>query len=263
MNKKYLSLILALVMVLGTFSIVNAAPTNNAKVNWLVENGLVKGDEWTGELRLGDTITRAEASAMVVRLQGLEALATGFKGTKSQFKDVKTSHWANGYINVVASNGVVNGYEDGTFRPDGKITYAEIIKMLVVVNGDLPVSNPLVSWEVPYITKALEVGILKDINVVSYSNSAIRERIFEMVYNLMSKEAEVGLETYKGIVIENTMVSGLDKDELAISQLRTAFPNHKIVGVNCLPLIKQHGSLHCVTMQLPEGSINAHLELEK
>lgn len=39
------------------------------------------------------------------------------------------------------------------------------------------------------------------------------------------------------------------KDEIARKQLQKAFPDREIIGVNCLPLIKQHGSLHCVTMQ--------------
>lgn len=39
------------------------------------------------------------------------------------------------------------------------------------------------------------------------------------------------------------------KDEIALKQLGQAFPDRKIIGINCLPLIKQHGSLHCVTMQ--------------
>jgi agmatine/peptidylarginine deiminase len=40
-------------------------------------------------------------------------------------------------------------------------------------------------------------------------------------------------------------------DEVARRKLQEAFPNREIVGINCLPLIKQHGSLHCVTMQIP------------
>jgi agmatine deiminase len=32
-----------------------------------------------------------------------------------------------------------------------------------------------------------------------------------------------------------------------------AFPGRKIVGIDASPLIRQHGSLHCVTMQLPKG----------
>lgn len=45
------------------------------------------------------------------------------------------------------------------------------------------------------------------------------------------------------------------KDEVARMALQQAFPDREIVGIYCLPLIKQHGSLHCVTMQYPEGFI--------
>ena len=45
------------------------------------------------------------------------------------------------------------------------------------------------------------------------------------------------------------------KDEVARAALQEAFPDREVVGINCLPLIKQHGSLHCVTMQYPEGFI--------
>ena len=37
--------------------------------------------------------------------------------------------------------------------------------------------------------------------------------------------------------------------------LQQAFPKHEIVGIDCRALIKQHGSLHCVTMQYPQGVI--------
>lgn len=229
MNRKYLSLILAMIMVVSTFSIVNAAPTNNIKIDWLVKNGIVKGDSGTGDLRLMESITRSEAATMIVRAQQLETLVKGFEPIVGKFKDVKTSHWANGYINVAVSNGVVNGYPDGTFKPEGKITYEEIIKMLVVVNGDLPAENKLDSWEVPYIQKAIEVGILKDINIDSYKAPAIRSIMFEMVYNVVSKDSVTGLESYKGIVIENSRVNGLDKDEIAIEVLErnSSAANHR------------------------------------
>ncbi len=44
-----------------------------------------------------------------------------------------------------------------------------------------------------------------------------------------------------------------DNDALALERVATAFPGREIIGVDCLPLIEQHGSLHCVTMQLPAG----------
>lgn len=46
------------------------------------------------------------------------------------------------------------------------------------------------------------------------------------------------------------------KDEEARKVLQAVFPDREVIGINCLPLIKQHGSLHCVTMQYPEGYIS-------
>jgi len=44
-------------------------------------------------------------------------------------------------------------------------------------------------------------------------------------------------------------------DETALGIMRLIFPKHEIVAVPCLPLILQYGSLHCMTMQLPIGSL--------
>jgi agmatine deiminase len=41
------------------------------------------------------------------------------------------------------------------------------------------------------------------------------------------------------------------KDALAKKQLQEAFPDREIVGIDCRVLIRQHGSLHCITMQYP------------
>lgn len=63
--------------------------------------------------------------------------------------------------------------------------------------------------------------------------------------------------TYANFLIMNGAVLvptySSPKDELALKALAKAFPGREIVGINCLPLIKQHGSLHCVTMQYPDG----------
>ncbi|MCH5231214.1 MAG: agmatine deiminase family protein [Muribaculaceae bacterium] len=44
-------------------------------------------------------------------------------------------------------------------------------------------------------------------------------------------------------------------DSLAMLTVKIAFPEHKVVGIDCTTLIKQHGSLHCATMQLPLGTL--------
>lgn len=46
-----------------------------------------------------------------------------------------------------------------------------------------------------------------------------------------------------------------DNDRLAAETIAMAFPGHEVVTVDCRALVRQHGSLHCVTMQLPEGVV--------
>ncbi|MCL2760404.1 MAG: agmatine deiminase family protein [Desulfuromonadales bacterium] len=44
-------------------------------------------------------------------------------------------------------------------------------------------------------------------------------------------------------------------DDIALAQIRTAFPKREVIGIECTPLLMQHGSLHCVTMQLLKGTL--------
>ena len=64
--------------------------------------------------------------------------------------------------------------------------------------------------------------------------------------------------TYANFLIINKAVlyptyNQPDNDEKAKEVLQQAFPEYEIVGIDCAPLIKQHGSLHCCTMQFPKG----------
>lgn len=45
-------------------------------------------------------------------------------------------------------------------------------------------------------------------------------------------------------------------DTKALAVIQSVFNGYKIIGIDCTPLVQQHGSLHCVTMQFPENSIN-------
>ena len=65
--------------------------------------------------------------------------------------------------------------------------------------------------------------------------------------------------TYANFLIINSAVLlpfyNSPLDEIAKQLLQEAFPEREIIGIDCRPLIKQHGSLHCVTMQFPEGFV--------
>lgn len=64
--------------------------------------------------------------------------------------------------------------------------------------------------------------------------------------------------TYANFLVVNGAVlvptyRDAEKDALALERVGEAFPGREIIGIDCLPLVEQHGSLHCVTMQLPQG----------
>lgn len=63
--------------------------------------------------------------------------------------------------------------------------------------------------------------------------------------------------TYANFLILNNAVLvpvyGVKQDAEAWSVMKTVFPDREIVTVNSVPLIKQHGSIHCISMQFPEG----------
>ena len=66
--------------------------------------------------------------------------------------------------------------------------------------------------------------------------------------------------TYANFLVTNSSVlvptyAQHENDRKALELIAGAFPGRRVVGIDCRALIKQHGSLHCVTMQLPKGVI--------
>jgi agmatine deiminase len=63
--------------------------------------------------------------------------------------------------------------------------------------------------------------------------------------------------TYANFLVLNGAVLvptyGDRNDDEALRVIKDAFPDHRIIGINCLPLIREHGALHCLTMQIPKG----------
>ena len=153
MLKRILAVALAAAMILGLASVTFAASPfpdtagieEEETIALLKTLGLVKGDD-LGYFNPNDTITRAEFCAMIVRALGLEA-AAGYLSTPTVFPDVTPAQaWAYGYINVAVTRGIIKGYPDGTFRPQGPVTQAEALTMIMRALGykdSLPGDWPL------------------------------------------------------------------------------------------------------------------------
>ncbi len=88
------------------------------------------------------------------------------------FSDVPAGHWAETYINELTSNGVINGYPDGTFGPEGTITRAEFIKL--VIADCMPdwlditeAENKMDHWAGGYVSIAETYGVVEKGSITS------------------------------------------------------------------------------------------------
>lgn len=102
----------------NTFSDVAKSHWAANYIGYMQQFGIITGYA-DGSFRPDASVTRAEFAAIASRFERLT------EGTKS-FSDVPGSHWAAKYINFAATRGWVNGYADGTFRPNNSITRAEV-----------------------------------------------------------------------------------------------------------------------------------------
>ena len=104
------------------YSDVSADDWYNNAVSTLTNAGILDGYE-DGTFRPNGNITRAEFATITARF--FDATYEG----EDLFPDID-GHWAQKYINESANAGIVNGYEDGTFRPQKLITRAEAMTMV-------------------------------------------------------------------------------------------------------------------------------------
>lgn len=107
----------------NTFADVDAFKWYNTYISTLANAGVIV-DSANGYFRPDEAITRAELAAMIAQFAKVDL-------TKSvSFNDVLANHWASKEIAIAAKMGWINGYPDGSFRPDATITRAEMITMI-------------------------------------------------------------------------------------------------------------------------------------
>ena len=127
----------------NSYSDVAEGAWYNHAVSTLSAMGIVKGDS-NGKFNPNAPITRAEFAAIAARFDDKA------NTTAVDFSDI-ASHWAKNEINAAANNGWINGYTDGTFRPNNKITRAEAMTLVNRVLKRLPetaedLHNDMIKW---------------------------------------------------------------------------------------------------------------------
>ena len=111
--------------------------------------------------------------------------------TQEKYGDI-VNHWANSFINRLIDLKVVNGYEDGTVRPDGTVTRAEAAKILVSARGYNEASEinltfgdtwEIADWAKGWIQQAINLGIMNgypEDNTFKPSNGLSRKELAAM-----------------------------------------------------------------------------------
>ena len=127
----------------NSYSDVAEGAWYNHAVSTLSAMGIVKGDSH-GKFNPNAPITRAEFAAIAARFDDKA------NTTAVDFSDI-ASHWAKDEISAAANNGWINGYTDGTFRPNNKITRAEAMTLVNRVLKRLPetaedLHNDMIKW---------------------------------------------------------------------------------------------------------------------
>ena len=199
---KKLQNVTALVLVLAllcaplsgfAFSDVSDAGTMTA-VSTLQSMGVIDGFP-DGTFRPGTTLTRAQFCKMAVILLGVTDVSS-YQNT-TVFPDVRSGHWALGYVNAAVSNTLqvggddaakvevklISGFPDGTFRPDESITFAQAVTILMRMLGYTDKDVGL-NWPQSYLSRAAAVGLSAGVNL-SGNETVSRGNGARLFYNML------------------------------------------------------------------------------
>lgn len=118
----------------SSYSDVARGDWYNTYVATLENAGVIVDTRTNGKFRPNDAITRAELASMIAQFAGLESASA------AKFNDVGSRYWAAEEIAIAAKMGWINGYPDGSFRPDRNVTRAELMAMVNRALGRTPKS---------------------------------------------------------------------------------------------------------------------------
>lgn len=102
--------------------------------------------------------------------------------TAAEFSDVPSSHWAHDTISELADKGIINGIEEGVYAPEGTLTRAQFIKLLVCASDDYDNSTTYTAvyndtaadaWYTPYVTCGVYSNIIERDTDYFYPDTAI------------------------------------------------------------------------------------------
>jgi Big-like domain-containing protein len=216
--KRTLSLVLALVMVLGSFGAVFAVDTEDkVEVGAFLETvGVLQGDE-EGNLMLDNTLLRRDMVILLSRLMGVEEVAKDFPAESLTFKDITDAHY-NGYIAWSVENGLIKGHSEDVFGFNENVTAQQYVTVLMRAL-DYDVEDEAYAT---VLADAKELGLCGDLEVEN-DDQITRGQMAVMTFNALGatmNDSEVTLAESLGVempepeVTEATEVENVYADNL-------------------------------------------------
>jgi hypothetical protein len=212
--KKLLVILLAAVMVLGfgsaafaaSYSDIGDLPQGNQDaIEKLSALKVVEG-YLDGTFGPAQEITRAEFAKITCNLAGIGDAAGSLGTLGSRFSDVGANIWYTGWVNLAAAQGYVNGYPDGSFKPNNKITQQEVITVLLRILGyDDNLPGP---WPFDYISQAVKLNLTSKVTFVATSN-AISGDVAYIASELLSETMvfwDSAIGQFSDIINDNTKI---------------------------------------------------------
>ena len=170
--KKFLSLVLALVMTMSLVTVSAGAKdfTDSTKIQYSeavdVMSAVKVIDGYTdGSFNPTATLTRGAAAKIICNLILGPTTASALVADAAPYKDVPTNHTFAGYIAYCQKEGIISGYADGTFRPAASLTGYAFMKMLLGALGyDAKVEQYTgANWSINVAKRALNIGLDDDL----------------------------------------------------------------------------------------------------
>ena len=170
--KKFLSLVLALVMTMSLVTVSAGAKdfTDSTKIQYTeavdVMSAVKVIDGYTdGSFNPSATLTRGAAAKIICNLILGPTTASALVADAAPYKDVPTNHTFAGYIAYCQKEGIISGYADGTFKPANSLTGYAFMKMLLGALGYKADQEGYTgaNWSINVAKRALNVGLSDDL----------------------------------------------------------------------------------------------------
>ena len=185
--KKVLAMVLAFACTFSMFAgakvfeDVPAGSDYSEAITMLSDLRVIQGKD-DGKYHPEDTITRAEACAMIARLMTGDPNVSQYVGAQS-FTDVAKGSWKDSAIGYCYINGIVIGVGNNKFEPDRAITDAEFVTMVVRAMG-YETADMKQNYPYSYMSNAQATGLLDGTNMVA-STDALRGEDAQVIYNAL------------------------------------------------------------------------------